>query len=92
MILDFTNKWNPGDIISVSFLNGSDRLRKRVSEAAKQWVNFANIKFDFINNSNGVIRIRFNGGKNDNTCIQSVIFFLFSYTMRCVYWNYVRYL
>ncbi|MCI0450595.1 MAG: hypothetical protein L0Y79_12580 [Chlorobi bacterium] len=66
MILDFANKWKPGDVLGVSFLNGSPKLHEKVAEVAKTWENYANIKFDFTGNSRNVIRIRFNAGKNDS--------------------------
>jgi hypothetical protein len=66
MILDFANKWKPGDILGVRFFNGTAGLHARVEEAAKIWENYANIKFDFTGNSNNIIRIKFNEGKNDS--------------------------
>lgn len=44
--------WNPGDIISVylSPLNNSDRIRNRIQFYARKWEEYANIKFEFINN------------------------------------------
>lgn len=42
--------WNPGDVITVylSTSNGSDRIRDRVIHYAREWEQYANIKFDFI--------------------------------------------
>ncbi|MFN8253387.1 MAG: hypothetical protein U0V75_16075 [Ferruginibacter sp.] len=43
--------WSPGDVITVylSPTNGSDYIRQQVVTYAKQWEQYANIKFSFIN-------------------------------------------
>ena len=65
MIVDYLNKWNPGDIIGVKCLNGSSQLIERVQAVAKTWESYANIKFDF-NMSSAPIRIKFGGSSNDS--------------------------
>ncbi|HEY0356685.1 MAG TPA: M12 family metallopeptidase [Flavisolibacter sp.] len=54
--------WNPGDVITVymSTSNGSDRIREKVKQYAKEWEKYANIKFDFNSGFNEAkIRIGF---------------------------------
>lgn len=43
--------WNPGDVITVYLAtnNGSEYIRQQVQLYAKQWEQFANIKFSFVN-------------------------------------------
>lgn len=65
MIIDLANKWNPGDVIGVKFLNGNENLKQRVESTAKIWENFANIKFDFTT-PNASIRIKFDSPSNDS--------------------------
>jgi hypothetical protein len=55
-------KWNSGDIITVSFLDGDPGVQKRVQDAAKTWTgqNMARLTFDFRKNTNDTfIRISF---------------------------------
>lgn len=65
MLLDFANKWNPGDIIGVKFLNGNKKLKERVEAAAKTWEQNANIKFNF-GAEDASIRIKFGSPSNDS--------------------------
>jgi serralysin len=56
------SKWNPGDTISVSFLDGDPEVQERVKKAAMNWVKpgLANLTFDFRKNTNDTdIRISF---------------------------------
>lgn len=67
MILDFDNKWNTGQTITVGFINGSAALHEKVEQAAKVWEEFANLKFDFDSGlSHHDIRIKFAAGMNDS--------------------------
>lgn len=65
MILDFANKWNPGDSIGVSFVNGSEKLLQRVEEVIKIWEQYANIHFDF-SSTDPIIKIKFESSSNDS--------------------------
>lgn len=58
-------KWNPGDVISVSFLAGAPELRERVKKVAKEWTapSMANLTLDFRNSGPTQIRIDFAPGK-----------------------------
>lgn len=43
--------WNPGDVITVFLAtnNGSEYIRQQVRQYAKVWEQYANIKFEFVN-------------------------------------------
>lgn len=67
MILDFSNKWPVGKILKVNFVNGKEKLNKKVMEVAKQWEEYANIHFEFVKKSEeSEITVKFNTGKNDS--------------------------
>jgi hypothetical protein len=54
-------RWNAGDIITVSFLDGDPSLQEKVKQAAKRWIGrgMANLMLDFRKNNNTDIRISF---------------------------------
>jgi hypothetical protein len=54
-------KWNPGDIITVSFLDGNSEVQQKVREAALGWTGpgMANLTFDFRKDTNTLVRISF---------------------------------
>jgi len=67
LILDFDNKWNTGQTLTVEFINGSAALHEKVEDASKVWEEFANLNFDFDSGlSHHDIRIKFNAGMNDS--------------------------
>lgn len=49
----------PGTVLKVKFLNGTDKQKQGIRTEAKEWENFANIKFNFISSGNADIRIGF---------------------------------
>lgn len=53
--------WNPGETITVSFLEGDPALQKRVREMAQRWTapGMANLSLDFLNHNDTDIRISF---------------------------------
>lgn len=55
-------KWNPGDVITVRFLEGSRALQDRVEAVAKEWTRLANLVLDFRNDGPTAIRIAFQQG------------------------------
>lgn len=57
--LAMTNMWTSGKHLRVHFLGGSSFLQKKVKEYAKKWEEFANIKFDFVNDPHAEIRVAF---------------------------------
>lgn len=53
--------WQPGQRLRIRFLDGDKALRKRVEQAARQWLEFANLEFEFGNFADAEIRITFFG-------------------------------
>ena len=53
-------KWKVGEIIRVNFLNENSKLEALVKKAAKEWMEYANVIFHFINDGEAEIRIEFN--------------------------------
>lgn len=51
--------WKPGRTLRVHFLDGDPEIQQRLQPFAHQWSNYANIKFDFVNDPNAEIRISF---------------------------------
>jgi serralysin len=70
--------WNPGEVITVylSPNNGSDFIREQVKQYARVWEQYANIKFDFINNFNAAkIKVDFiNNGQSWSWVGRDVLF------------------
>src|SRR5215813_10565237 len=58
-VYDFNNKWTPGKTLTVSFINGSDWQKEKVKQYAVGWCKYANVKFDFITQGLGEVRISF---------------------------------
>jgi len=59
------SKWNPGDVITVSFLDGDPALQDRVAQAAQAWTTpeLARLTLDFRKNTmDTLIRITFTPG------------------------------
>ncbi len=57
------NKWQPGQTITVAFLDGNALQKKKTKKYARYWTNKrnanANIKLRFVNGKKGMIRISF---------------------------------
>lgn len=51
--------WEPGQTLRVKFMGGDPEIQGKVKEKAKDWENFANLKFDFISEGDADIRIAF---------------------------------
>lgn len=65
MLLDFENKWKPGTLLRVKFLNGSQRLHDRVMERAKLWEEHCSIKFEVDDAEDAEVRVQFDSSKTD---------------------------
>jgi len=52
--------WPNGTALTISFLEGSQKDRDFVEATAKEWLNYANLKFEFNDNPNAHIRVVFN--------------------------------
>lgn len=62
--------WSPGQTVTVSFIGGSDFVRQKVTEYAKQWEQYANLTFEFVPN-NGMLRVSFIAGAGSYSYIGS---------------------
>jgi hypothetical protein len=51
--------WKPGRSLRVTFLDGDPNVQQKVEHVAKQWMEHANIIFDFVNDPDAEIRISF---------------------------------
>jgi len=54
--------WEPGETITIKFMDGSPALQERVKETAKQWLEHANLRFSFVASGDADIRIAFQQG------------------------------
>lgn len=68
-VFDFNNKWTPGITISVSFVDGSDWQKSEVKQYAPIWCQYANVKFNFLDNGTGDVRISFDPNKGSYSFI-----------------------
>jgi serralysin len=57
--------WDVGETVYVKFMNGSPMLQQRVIELAKQWEQYANIKFEVVQSGNANIRVMFSQKKSN---------------------------
>ena len=55
-------KWQPGSSISIRFLDGDASLRARVKSIAEEWLQVANLQFEFRQSGPADIRIAFTSG------------------------------
>ncbi|MGM5631092.1 M12 family metallopeptidase [Apibacter raozihei] len=55
-----SKKWENGQTITIKFLNGNAFLQNKVKQFANQWMQYANLKFVYVNaNQSADIRINF---------------------------------
>jgi serralysin len=66
------SRWQPGDVISIRFLDGDPALQDRVRKVAKEWTKIANLTFDFVDGAPSDIRIAFAPGKGSWSYIGTV--------------------
>jgi matrixin len=59
LALPSAKMWKPGRTLRVCFLDGDPRVHEKVASYAKQWMQFANIAFDFVDGTAGDVRISF---------------------------------
>ncbi|KAF7791671.1 hypothetical protein EIP86_002694 [Pleurotus ostreatoroseus] len=64
MAVESDSLWPVGAIITVGFMSGrwagTPKLRQKVEEYARQWMQYANIKFIFVQGSDADVRVAFN--------------------------------
>ncbi|KAJ7587403.1 hypothetical protein C8J56DRAFT_1164924 [Mycena floridula] len=66
-VLDLQWMWQPGDEITVKFLNGTDTARNEVKEHAVKWTGSgaANLTFNFVSDDkDALVRVKFDTGMN----------------------------
>lgn len=53
--------WKPEQTITIKFLNGNTQEQEKVKEVAQEWLNYANVNFNFVDSATKAdIRIGFN--------------------------------
>ena len=57
LALKVGRRWKNGRTVKIKFLNGSDRLRARIKEAAETWLEYVNLKFEWVESGRSDIRI-----------------------------------
>lgn len=54
----FSKLWRPGRTLRIAFIGDTDPIvRKKIEKYAKKWLEFVNLKFQFVEGSRGDIRI-----------------------------------
>ena len=59
MALIDLKKWDPGQTLTCKFLDGDTFQRQKVTEKAKLWEEYANVRIDFGDDPNSQVRISF---------------------------------
>ncbi|KAH7123446.1 hypothetical protein B0J13DRAFT_628567 [Dactylonectria estremocensis] len=59
LAVETRKRWRNGKTLRVKFLNGSDRVRRKVRQYANIWTQYANINFQFVDAGEAEIRINF---------------------------------
>lgn len=59
MALSLSKKWPPGSTVRCRFLDGSAKMKRKVTKIAKEWENYADIKLTFVSKGDAEIRISF---------------------------------
>lgn len=54
-----SKRWRAGRTLTIRFMDGEESLQKRVAAATHEWTKHANIKFDFGNHADAIIRVAF---------------------------------
>ena len=62
MALVTGKKWRNGRTLHVAFLGGQMAVRQRVMSYAVEWMNYANIRLEFVNDPAADIRVAFHSG------------------------------
>jgi serralysin len=66
------SRWQPGDRISIRYLDGDPSLQDRVTKVALEWTKVANLNFDFVDTGPTDIRISFAAGSGSWSYIGKV--------------------
>ena len=60
-IIDVSKRWYNGKVITISFLDGSEKMQTKIFDIASIWTHYANISFEHVRRY-GDIRITFKSG------------------------------
>ena len=55
----YSNYWDNGATITVRFMGGTDYVRSKVMQYAREWTQYANVDFRFVTSGSGDIRVSF---------------------------------
>lgn len=61
--------WNNGSTLKVRFLSGSPSMQEKVKSYAKEWEQYANLKFEFVDYGDADIRINLDNKGGHNSLI-----------------------
>jgi len=61
LALAWRKQWQAGQVLTIQFLDGDERLHERVKRHAHQWPEYANLIFRFGNYPDAEIRVTFGG-------------------------------
>jgi hypothetical protein len=64
--------WDPGQTLKVKFLSGSPSLQSKVRSAANEWMNYANIKFQWVSSGPADIRVLLGQDEGHNSYVGTV--------------------
>jgi hypothetical protein len=55
----FAELWDPGTTLRMRFLNGSPPLRAKVEAVAREWIEYANLKLEVVDDPDAQVRVSF---------------------------------
>jgi hypothetical protein len=61
--------WDNGAVLRVKFLSGSSEMKFKVLSYAKEWEQFANVRFEFVENGDADIRVNLDNKGGHNSVI-----------------------
>ncbi|MCV2486537.1 matrixin family metalloprotease [Flavobacterium sp. SH_e] len=60
-------RWQTGQIIKIKFLDGNEMQREKAKKHASEWLNYANLKFEYVSTGYADIRIGFDRAGESGT-------------------------
>lgn len=64
--------WNNGEVIKIKFLSGSTSMQEKVKTFASEWLQYANLKFQYVSQGPADIRILLGEDNGHNSFIGTV--------------------
>jgi hypothetical protein len=61
LAMAWQKNWQPGTEIRIAFMDGDPDLRQRVQDVASQWLDHANLTFNFGHHADAEVRVSFKG-------------------------------